>query len=142
MSIGCSNLDHRRVCPASLVPVDPLRHQPLVAETLVRHSAAFDAGEALGKSDLLRCRAAILRARVFVDSYATTISHIGEIKTPIDAGVISQADIVADYYEPEKFIRISDNDITLFKNGGGAHLDLMTARYVLDQWSGGTEPSG
>ena len=77
---------------------------------------------------------AILRARVFVDSYATTISHIGEIKTPIDAGVISQADIVADYYEPEKFIRISDKDITLFKNGGGAHLDLMTARYILDSW--------
>ena len=77
---------------------------------------------------------AILRARVFVDSYATTISHIGEIKTPIDAGVFSQADIVTDYYEPEKFIRISDKDITLFKNGGGAHLDLMTARYILDSW--------
>ena len=78
---------------------------------------------------------AILRARVFVDSYATTVSHIGEIKAPIDSGVISQSDIVADYYEPEKFTRISDNDITLFKNGGGAHLDLMTARYILDSWN-------
>ena len=78
---------------------------------------------------------AILRARVFVDSYATTVSHIGEIKAPIDSGVISQSDIVADYYEPEKFTRKSDDDITLFKNGGGAHLDLMTARYILDNWT-------
>ena len=24
----------------------------------------------------------------------------------------------------------ADPEITLFKNGGGAHLDLMTARYI------------
>lgn len=79
--------------------------------------------------------AAILRSRIFVDSYATTVAHIGDIKTPIDEEVISQSDIVADYYEPKKFTRLSDEDITLFKNGGGAHLDLMTARYILKRWS-------
>ena len=78
---------------------------------------------------------AILRARVFVDSYMTTIAHIGDIKTPIDTGIISQSDIVADYYDPEKFTRLSDDDITLFKNGGGAHMDLMTARYILGRWT-------
>ena len=78
---------------------------------------------------------AILRARIFVDSYATTVTHIGDIKTPIDSEVISQSDIVADYYEPEKFTRLSDDDITLFKNGGGAHMDLMTARYILNRWT-------
>jgi ornithine cyclodeaminase/alanine dehydrogenase-like protein (mu-crystallin family) len=25
-----------------------------------------------------------------------------------------------------------ENEITVFKNGGGAHLDLMCARYILD----------
>ena len=25
-------------------------------------------------------------------------------------------------------------DITVFKNGGGAHLDLMTSRYILEKW--------
>jgi len=78
---------------------------------------------------------AILRSRVFVDSYATTVGHIGEIKTPIDTGVITKSDLVADYYEPDKFTRLSDDDITLFKNGGGAHMDLMTARYILDRWN-------
>ncbi|WP_272009510.1 ornithine cyclodeaminase family protein [Roseovarius sp. ZX-A-9] len=77
---------------------------------------------------------AMARARIFVDSYETTVGHIGEIKIPLEAGVIARDDIRADYYEPEKFKRTSDNEITLFKNGGGAHLDLMTSRYILDAW--------
>ena len=80
--------------------------------------------------------AALQRARVFVDSYDTTVGHIGEIKIPLESGAISMDDLVADYYQPEKFTRTSDDDITLFKNGGGAHLDLMTSRYILDAWRG------
>lgn len=75
------------------------------------------------------------RARVFVDSRDTTIGHIGEIKIPLETGVISKEDIVADYYTLDAFTRHSPDDITLFKNGGGAHLDLMTSRYILDQWT-------
>lgn len=78
---------------------------------------------------------AIRRARLFVDSLDTTVGHIGEIKIPIETGVIKTTDIVADYYSPEDFKRSSDDEITLFKNGGGAHLDLMTSRYILDQWN-------
>ena len=77
---------------------------------------------------------AILRSRVFVDSYDTTIDHIGEIKTPIESGVISTADIIADYYNFEEFTRNSEEEITLFKNGGGAHLDLMASKFILERW--------
>jgi len=77
---------------------------------------------------------ALNRARIFVDSYDTTAGHIGEIKTPLEAGTIARDDLIADYYEPGKFTRQSDDEITLFKNGGGAHLDLMTSRYILDAW--------
>ncbi|HCP81391.1 MAG TPA: ornithine cyclodeaminase [Octadecabacter sp.] len=79
---------------------------------------------------------ALLRARVFVDSYATTMDHIGELKIPLEAGVISDDHVVADYYDLEQFQRRSSDEITLFKNGGGAHLDLMTSRYILDVWKG------
>ncbi|RYH01980.1 ornithine cyclodeaminase [Salipiger sp. IMCC34102] len=75
---------------------------------------------------------ALTRARIFVDSRATTISHIGELRDPIDRSVITQADVLADYYDLDAFAREPD-DITLFKNGGGAHLDLMTAAYLLDR---------
>ena len=79
---------------------------------------------------------AMRRARVFCDSRDTTVHHIGEFRDPIASGALSEADIVADYYELEKFERRSPDEITLFKNGGGAHLDLMTARYILDAWRG------
>lgn len=76
---------------------------------------------------------ALLKSRVFVDSYDTTVGHIGEIKIPLEAGTITRDDLQADYYDLPKFAR-SPDDITLFKNGGGAHLDLMTSRYILDRW--------
>jgi len=73
------------------------------------------------------------RARVFCDSRATTIRHIGEFMVPLAEGAMTEADIVADYYDLASgaFSRRSDDEITLCKNGGGAHLDLMTARYIL-----------
>ena len=78
---------------------------------------------------------AMSRSRVFVDSFATTIEHIGEIKDPLERGVISRGDLLADFYDLEAFDR-TPTDITLCKNGGGAHLDLMTARYILERWHG------
>ena len=79
---------------------------------------------------------AIGRAQVFVDARATTVQHIGEIMDPIAHGVITEADIRADFYDiaSGSFRRQSDDDITIAKNGGGAHLDLMTAAYILDCW--------
>lgn len=77
------------------------------------------------------------RGRVFVDSRRTTISHIGELLAPIDAGVIGAEDVIADFYDlaSGRFARTSDDDITVFKNGGGAHLDLMVANYIIAQAS-------
>ncbi|WP_106746317.1 ornithine cyclodeaminase family protein [Yoonia maritima] len=78
--------------------------------------------------------AALQRSRIFVDSFDTTVDHIGEIKIPLKNGVITQDSIVADYYALDQFVRTDDAEITLFKNGGGAHLDLMTSRYILAAW--------
>ncbi len=74
------------------------------------------------------------RAALFVDCRETTIAHIGEVMGPLARGVISEADIFADFYDiPDGlFRRRSAEDITVAKNGGGAHLDLMTALYIRD----------
>jgi len=79
---------------------------------------------------------ALRRARIFVDNRTTTMDHIGELKTPLADGVITAADVLADYYDLAGggFSRSSEDEITLFKNGGGAHLDLMTGAYVLRAW--------
>lgn len=77
---------------------------------------------------------ALTRARIFVDSRETTVHHIGEIKDPIARGVISEKDILASFYEPDAYCRLTNEEITIAKNGGGAHLDLMTSRYILEAW--------
>ena len=47
----------------------------------------------------------------------------------LESGAISRGHVRADYYDLKSF-KSGPNDITIFKNGGGAHLDLMTARYI------------
>jgi ornithine cyclodeaminase len=80
--------------------------------------------------------AALQRATLYVDSFDTTVEHIGELKIPLASGAITRADIRADFYDLAAFERQSAEEITLCKNGGGAHLDLMVARHILDRWQG------
>lgn len=82
--------------------------------------------------------AVLRRARIFVDARATTMGHIGELKQPLADGVITPADVIADFYDlpSGSYARGTDDEITLSKNGGGAHLDLMTAKYILAAWQG------
>jgi len=67
--------------------------------------------------------AALLKSSIFVDNFHTTVGHIGELKIPVEAGILPREDILADYYALEKFQRQNDDEIT-----------LMTSRYILEQW--------
>ncbi len=79
---------------------------------------------------------ALTRSRIYVDSRETTLEHIGELKIPLENGVITREDVQGDLYDLAQGStgRQTDSEITLFKNGGGAHLDLMTAKYILQKW--------
>lgn len=75
-------------------------------------------------------------ATLFVDSRKTTVHEVGEIMAPIANGVIDETDIVADLYDlcrGEHAGRTGNDQITLFKNGGGGHLDLMTTRFLMER---------
>ena len=63
----------------------------------------------------------------------------GRYRYLCDDGVIWESDVVADFTDLQggRFTRQSTDEITLFKNGGGAHLDLMVARYILERWQAG-----
>jgi ornithine cyclodeaminase len=78
---------------------------------------------------------ALKRAQLFVDCRDTVLDHIGEFKSPLERGVISRGDVKGDLYDHKDGVfHRAPEDITLYKNGGGAHLDLMTSRYILDAW--------
>ena len=74
----------------------------------------------------------LTRGQIYVDSRDTTLAHIGELKIPLGAGLITEADILADLYQLKAEGPMSRNPdtITVFKNGGGAHLDLMIANAI------------
>ncbi len=78
---------------------------------------------------------ALRRGRLFVDARASTIGHIGELTIPMAAGVISEADVLGEFRDivAGRAGRQTAEEITVFKNGGGAHLDLMTAQVILDR---------
>lgn len=75
----------------------------------------------------------IERSRVYVDCYGTAVDDVGELAIPMRAGILRREDIIGDLYElcagrcPG---RGAAAEITLFKNAGGGHLDLMTAEFI------------
>ena len=73
----------------------------------------------------------MLRGRIFVDSRAFTLQHCGDLTGPIERGVIATSDVQADLFglcSGRRTGRRTPAEITVFKNGGGGHLDLMVAR--------------
>jgi ornithine cyclodeaminase len=74
------------------------------------------------------------RSRIFVDTRWFTIEHCGDLVAPINAGAMAVDDIAADLFELCRGVhpgRESEEEITVFKNAGGAHLDLFASRYLL-----------
>jgi ornithine cyclodeaminase/alanine dehydrogenase-like protein (mu-crystallin family) len=77
--------------------------------------------------------AAVKRSRLFVDSRWFAIDQPGDLADPLRRGVIRRQDVEADLFELCRdgySVNRRDRDITLFKNGGGAHLDLFTALFI------------
>jgi ornithine cyclodeaminase len=78
---------------------------------------------------------AVRRARVFVDTRWFTVGHCGDISGPMASGALVESGIAADLFElctGKHPGRRTDDEITLFKNAGGSHLDLMTARFLYE----------
>lgn len=70
------------------------------------------------------------RARFFVDSRRFTIDQCGDVTGPMASGALARDGIEGDLFDLCRGTvtgRRSERDITLFKNAGGGHLDLLTA---------------
>ena len=122
---ACSRAD---IISTATMAREPVLHGRWVRPgTHVDLIGAFKADMREADDDLLTS------ARLFVDSRETTLHHIGEIAIPIASGVIGKDDIIGDLYDLATASvtgRRSSADITVFKNGGGAHLDLMTGNWI------------
>ncbi|MDO6460951.1 hypothetical protein Q4485_09605 [Granulosicoccaceae sp. 1_MG-2023] len=118
---------------ADIISSATMAREPLLHGEWIRPGTHVDLIGAF-KADMREADDALIAgSALFVDSRDTTIGHIGELTIPIAAGVISADSVRADYYEligagaPG---RPDDSAVTVLKNGGGAHLDLMIADYI------------
>ncbi|MBU3032093.1 ornithine cyclodeaminase family protein [Paracoccus marinaquae] len=118
---------------ADIVTSATMARQPILHGAWIRPGAHIDLIGAY-KSDMREADDALISGcRLFVDNRETTIGHIGELMIPIANGIISPEAVRADLYDLIADAapgRLAPGDITVFKNGGGAHLDLMIARYI------------
>ena len=74
------------------------------------------------------------RGKIFVDTHQFSVEHCADLVQPIAAGVISAADIQADLFalcQNSHPGRSNEVEITVFKNAGGAHLDMYAAKFCL-----------
>ncbi len=77
---------------------------------------------------------AVWRAAIFVDS-KEMCRLCGDISQPLETGIITWSDIRGDLFDlcgAGIDGRTSPEQITLYKNAGGAHLDLFTAQFLAE----------
>jgi len=111
-------------------------HQPLVLGVDLRPGVHLDLVGGYTPATREADDACARRARIFVDRRESAFHGVGDILQPIASGAIGPADVLGDLYDllgARVEGRKSESDITLFKNAGGGHLDLMTAELVFRQ---------
>ena len=121
---------------ADIVATATMATEPLIRGDWLRPGTHLDLIGAYRPDMREADDAALARARLFCDSRKTA-GETGELIRPTASGAIRPDAVVADFYEIEAMRRGSKDEITLFKNGGGAHLDLMVSRHILEAWRAG-----
>ncbi|MBL4906309.1 MAG: hypothetical protein JKX94_02580 [Sneathiella sp.] len=121
------------ICSATMAKDPVLKGDWIRPGTHVDLIGAYRPDMREADDDLMR------KARLFVDARETTLGEIGELMIPMAAGVFDETHVMGDLRDlcNGGTGRQSDDDITVFKNGGGAHLDLMTGNMIVEKMERG-----
>lgn len=122
----------RALATADIVSAATFAREPILRGGWVRPGTHVDLVGAFTPEMREADDALMTQATIHVDFRDTTINRIGELMIPIANGAIVREDIRGDLYDlvaDGRGVRDVDG-ITVFKNGGGAHLDLMMAHYI------------
>ena len=123
---------------ADLISCATMATEPLILGEWLKPGTHLDLVGSF-RPDMHECdEAAVVRASVFVDSPWSALNDCGEIIDAMANGVLTKEHILADNFtlsRGEHQGRTNDKEITLYKNGGGGHLDLMVAQHLCDQVS-------
>lgn len=120
---------------ADIVSCVTMSSVPLVRGALLRPGTHVDLIGAYAPDMREADDEVVKRAQIFVDT-RTGCERSGEIAQPIAAGLITSSSVLADLFDlcsGRHPGRRHPDEITMFKNVGGAHLDMYTARYLMER---------
>jgi ornithine cyclodeaminase/alanine dehydrogenase-like protein (mu-crystallin family) len=121
---------------AEIVTTVTRSHVPLIWGAWLRKGVHLDLVGGYSPQTREADDEAARRARIFVDRRESAFHGVGDILQPIASGAIRKEDVLGDLYGligGDVPGRLGPDDITLFKNAGGGHLDLMTAQAIMAQ---------
>ena len=123
------------VSTADIISTATMARDPLIRGALLRAGTHLDCVGAFLPDHREVDDVVVTRAEIFVDSREAAVQESGDLVIPTSAGAIGADAVRADLFElcsGERPGRSGPDAITMFENGGGGHLDLMSARHV---WS-------
>ena len=134
-TVAVTDLD-AAVAAGDIVSCSTAATAPLVKGDLLKPGAHLDLVG--GYTPAMReCDdAAVRRARLFIDDATLNLDLCGDLIDPIRRGVIPRAQVAGDLFDlcrEDWRLDRRPEDITLFKNGGGGHLDLFTALFIRER---------
>lgn len=119
------------IAEADIVSTATLTREPIIHGAWLRPGQHLDLVGAYLPDTREADDGCIRRSDVYVD-YRVSARDVGDIHVPLQTGVLRESSILGDLYDLAHHNRQrSPEAITLYKNAGGAHLDLMTAEYLL-----------
>lgn len=125
----------RAVAQADVVSCVTMSDRPLVKGALLRPGAHLDLIGAYLPDMRETDDEAMRRGAIFVDT-RSGIERAGDLAQAVENGAIGWDAVRADLFElvqGRASGRQSSDEITVFKNNGGAHLDLFTAAALLER---------
>ena len=120
---------------ADIISCATMATKPLIRGEWLKDGAHLDLVGSF-RPDMVECDAkALTRGALFVDSRWSALEDCGEIVQGLSSGIISREDILADAFDLARGKHSGRRDagqITIYKNGGGGHLDLMVAQILCE----------
>ncbi|RRW40636.1 ornithine cyclodeaminase [Pseudomonas luteola] len=120
------------IAKADIITSATSSNTPLIGSEFVRSGTHVDLVGGY-RLDMQEAESTLLaRVRIFVDDRSTSATS-GDIQIPLREGLINENRIEGDLYDlcQNNYLSRKEADITVYKNSGGAHLDLVVSQYVI-----------
>ncbi|MEM6622053.1 MAG: ornithine cyclodeaminase [Pseudomonadota bacterium] len=122
-------------CRADVISCATMATDPLIRGAWLKPGTHLDLVGSF-RPDMLECDAvALVTGSIFVDSRWMALEKGGEIQAALASGQITPDAVLADAFQLAQGKhpgRRTADEITVYKNGGGGHLDVMVAQILLD----------